>query len=135
MALFVWENRFKTNISIIDEQHQRLVALLNDLHETMRQKQDIALIGRTINELVLYTIYHFQTEEELLAQYEYPYLNAHKAEHANLTKEVYDLQNRFNKGNLILTAELLGFLKDWVNDHILGMDKNYCAFLQSKGVR
>lgn len=30
--------------------------------------------------------------------------------------------------------KLMTFLKDWLNNHILGTDKKYVAFLNSKGV-
>jgi hemerythrin len=135
MAIFVWDNRFVTNIEVIDQQHQKLIGLLNDLHEAMKQKRDAALIGQTINELVVYTVYHFRTEEELLAKYEYPGLNNHKAEHAYFTKEIYSLQERYSKGSTVFTTEILSFLKDWVNDHILGIDKSYAAFLRNKGAK
>ena len=134
MALFVWDNRLKTNITICDEQHQKLIAILNELHDAMKAKKDMDLIGKTLTELIDYTVYHFQTEERLLEDHQFPYLNSHKAEHANLTKEVYDLKKRFNSGEHVMTTEVLSFLKNWVNDHIIGMDKNYTTFLRNKGV-
>jgi hemerythrin-like metal-binding protein len=134
MALFVWDSKLKTNISVCDEQHQKLIALLNELHEAMISKKDKNLIGNTLDELIEYAVYHFQTEEKLLEQYEFPYLNSHKAEHANFSKEVFDIKKRFDSGETIMTTEVLSFVKNWVNDHIIGTDKNYTTFLRNKGV-
>ncbi len=134
MALFTWDSRLKTNITVCDEQHQKLISILNDLHEAMRIKKDKELIGKTLTELIDYTIYHFQTEEKLLEEHQFPYLNNHRAEHLNLTNEVKDLKKRYDSGETVLTTEVLSFLKNWVNDHIIGMDKNYTTFLHNKGV-
>ena len=134
MPLFLWDNKLKTNITSCDEQHQRLIGLINELFDVMQQKQDKSIIGKTLDELVVYTMYHFQLEEELMAQHGFPGLNRHKAEHANLTKEVYAYKTRYNNGEQLAPVELVSFLKDWVIDHIIGMDKNYSAFLRSKGV-
>ncbi len=134
MALFNWDSRLKTNISICDEQHQRLIELINNLHETSRSKADKEVLDKTLNELINYTIYPFQTEEELLDKYNFPYAARHKIEHAQFTNKIFDLRTRFEKGDTGITMETLTFLKDWVNDHIIGTDKNYSAFLRSKGV-
>jgi len=134
MALFNWDNKLKTNITICDQQHEKLISLLNELHDSMKSGKDKDVIGNTLNELIAYTFYHFQTEETLLEQNEFPYLNNHKAEHAYLTNQVKDLKARYERGEIILTIEVLTFLKDWVVDHIIGVDKNYSAFLRNKGV-
>lgn len=134
MALFPWDNRLKTNISVCDEQHQNLINLINGLHDAMISRKDKELIGKTIDELVVYSLYHFKTEENLLEEHQFPHLNSHKAEHAVWVKEVNGLKDRFEKGEEIRTIEILGFLKDWVYDHILVSDKKYSLFLRNKGV-
>ncbi len=134
MALFTFDSRLKTNITLCDQQHEKLISILNELHDEMKSGKDREIQGKTLTELLNYTVYHFETEEALLEQNEYPYLIRHKAEHAYLTNQVRDLKARYDNGENILTIEILTFLKDWVNDHIIGMDKNYSTFLRNKGV-
>jgi hemerythrin len=133
MALFVWDNKLKTNISICDEQHQKLTAILNELHEAMKNKKDKSLIEKTLNELVEYTLFHFKAEEQLLEQYEFPDLNNHRAEHAYFIREAYDLKKRFNNGETALTIDVFTSLKDRVKDHITGVIKTIQYFCTIKG--
>jgi len=64
----------------------------------------------------------------------YPEYKAHKAEHAKLTQKAIELQKDFQQGEPVITVEVLGFLRDWIQNHILGTDKKYSQFLNSKGV-
>ena len=40
MVLFEWDDTYSVNVGEIDEQHQKLVGMLNDLHEAMEQGKD-----------------------------------------------------------------------------------------------
>ena len=64
----------------------------------------------------------------------YPDFLAHKSEHDHLTERVMDLQRGFRSNEVRLTIEAMEFLKDWLRHHILGSDKKYSPFLNTKGV-
>ena len=36
---------------------------------------------------------------------------------------------------MILTLEVMNFLKDWLTGHILGVDKKYAPFFAAKGLK
>jgi len=84
--------------------------------------------------LANYTVYHFGTEEKLFRRYQYGEFQAHKKQHDDLTKQVLDLKAKLDTGKSLVTVEIMGFLKDWLNNHILKSDKKYGAFLNGKGV-
>lgn len=134
MALFVWSDRYSVNINEIDNQHKKLVDLLNSLHDSMKAGRGNEVLGKTLTELIQYVGTHFATEEKLFRTYGYPEYSAHKAEHDKLTQKAIELQKNFQQGAPVLTVEVLGFLKDWLQNHILGTDKKYSQFLNSKGV-
>ncbi|MDI6729156.1 MAG: bacteriohemerythrin [Thermodesulfovibrionales bacterium] len=134
MALFVWSDKYSVNINEIDSQHKKLVDMLNSLHDSMKAGKGNEVLGKTLTELIQYVGTHFATEERLLSTHGYPELNVHKSEHAKLTQKAIELQKDFQQGAPVLTVEVLGFLKDWLQNHILGTDKKYSQFLNSKGV-
>lgn len=80
--MFLWKKEFELGISSIDDQHKRLLEIgnrINDLlinHEEDDDNYDE--IFMVIEELKDYTIYHFNTEEELFVKYKYPEYNEHK---------------------------------------------------------
>ncbi len=134
MALFSWDKSYSVNINSIDAQHKKLIDLINNLHDSMRQGKGKEVLGSIFNELASYTIYHFNHEEELFAKYDYAERNRHKAEHEKLIVQINELKNNYNKGSNVLTMEVMNFLKMWLSDHIMGSDRKYSSFLNQKGV-
>jgi hemerythrin len=134
MALMQWNNMFETKIKKIDEQHQGLVNLLNNLHDSMLKGDSNSEMGKLLEKLVNYTVIHFKTEEEFFDKYAYPEKTQHKAEHNDLAGKASKLLVEHKAGKTVVSADLLYFLKDWLKTHILGTDKKYGPYLNSKGV-
>jgi hemerythrin-like metal-binding protein len=134
MALITWNEKFSVNITEIDSQHKKLIELINELHEAMKVAKGQDVMGNILSELVNYTVYHFGTEEKLFQKHGYAEYITHKKEHDDLTKQVVAAADKFNKGGNIITVEVMNFLKDWLQKHILTVDKRYAPFLNSKGV-
>lgn len=55
MALIQWSDSLSVNIAEIDAQHKRLVAMINDLNEAMKQGRGRDVIVRIVDGLVSYT--------------------------------------------------------------------------------
>jgi len=133
--MFIWEEKYSVNVKEIDEQHKKLVSILNELHTAMLgAKANYVLLKKILNELIEYTVYHFKTEEQYMVKYLYPKYAEHKESHKNLTEKVLSFYSDFEKGKKLLTVELLFFLKDWLTNHILGEDKMYSQFFNNKGL-
>lgn len=135
MPLFQWSENLSVNIAEIDAQHKKLVELINLLHDSMREGKGKDVMGKILNDLTDYTVYHFSTEEKLFEKYAYPESSRHKKEHENLTKQVLEIKGKFAEGKAVITMEVMNFLKDWLNNHIMQVDKKYSAFLNAKGVK
>jgi hemerythrin len=134
MALLEWtKEAFGTNVSKADEQHQKIFAMVNGLHESLGSG-DRQSIGRQLDALIDYVAMHFKTEEDLMQAHGYPELAAHKAEHDNLVQTCLDVQKKFHAGALDITPETTTFVKDWLVKHIPNVDKHYGPFFNSKGV-
>ncbi len=134
MALVEWSDKFLTNVKECDEQHKKLVNLVNSLYDAMSKGKGKEVLGKILDELVSYTDYHFKTEERLFQKYDYPDFAKHKLEHDQLTKKALDLKNRYKKGEVTISVEVMNFLSNWLKEHILRSDKLYGPFLNSKGV-
>lgn len=135
MALIIWSDTLKTNVTECDEQHKKLITLINTLHDAMKIGKGKVALGKVLTELVDYTQTHFRTEELLFVRHGYAGYAAHKAEHDTLTKQAKDLKANFEKDEGVITLEVMTFLKNWLETHILGTDKKYGPFLNGKGVQ
>jgi hemerythrin len=131
---FQWTKTFSVNIQEIDEQHKKWIACYNALSDAMSEKKEQAVLGMILDELVNYTVYHFETEEKLFQKYDYPEYLQHKGEHDKMRQQVADVHKRFNAGELLLNADVLNLLRTWLSQHILHTDKKYSDFLNNHGV-
>jgi hemerythrin len=134
MALFQWDDSFSVNVAEIDKEHQKLVAMINDLNDAMKQGKGKDILAKIIGELFAYAGSHFATEEEYFDKFRYPAAASHKLEHRNFVKKVSEFKDGFEKGQLALTVEVMNFLKDWLRKHIQGIDKKYGPFFNEKGL-
>jgi len=134
MALLNWNESYSVKIREIDLQHQKLVGLINDLHDGMKAGRGSAVLGSILTELVNYTAFHFAFEEKIFDKYGYPETSVHKKEHADLVKQVLAYKESFDSGKSVLTIDLMNFLRDWLTKHISGSDKKYTSFLTGKGL-
>lgn len=130
MAYFTWNDSLMVGNSFIDNDHKKLVGLVNDLHEAMAQGKGKDIVGKTLNNLIKYTAEHFKREEDEMKRINYPGALAHKQEHEKLVREVLDLQKKFNEGNALLTVKVSKFLKDWLLDHIMKTDMSLSVALK-----
>ncbi|MBP7554444.1 MAG: hemerythrin family protein [Spirochaetes bacterium] len=135
MALFIWKEEYSVGISSIDEQHKKLVSLLNELHSSMLSARANSILEKLLTELSEYTVYHFKNEENLMIDHKYSKYEEHKKNHKNFTDKVHSYLEDFKNGKKLLTVELLFFLKDWLINHINGEDKQYSAFFIERGVK
>ncbi len=134
MAILNWTEQLSVNVVDIDNQHKKLIDLINNLHEAMKQGKGKDIIGNVLNELIDYTVYHFGKEEKYQIQYNYPNYIAHKAEHDKFVKKALDLKKDYESGRMVISMEVLSFLQDWVRDHIQKTDKQYSAYFNEKGL-
>ena len=134
MALIKWTKELSVDISSIDEQHKILISMINEFYEKISEKSNNELISDLITKMKDYTILHFSVEEKLFEQYNYADFEQHKKQHDGFIKKVSDLEERFNKGEIILSFEITKFLKDWLINHIQGTDKKYTKFFIEKGI-
>jgi hemerythrin-like metal-binding protein len=132
--LFPWNSRLIIGIDSIDEQHRKLVMLINDLHQAMKSKVGTAESGRILDELAEYTRYHFDFEEKLFDHHTYPAAAAHVSEHRALVEKVNAFREDFRMGRAGLSMDLMYFLSDWLRQHIMKTDKAYVPFFKGKKV-
>jgi len=135
MALVTWDQSYSVSVKRLDEQHQKLFALLNALHEAMRQGKGQAMVHGTLRELASYTVTHFRAEEELMRKAGFPGLVAHQAEHQKFVARVNQFTEELEAGRNASPIALVGFIKDWLADHIRRTDRSYGAYLNAHGVQ
>ena len=138
MALIEWDDSLRLGIAVVDRQHERLVGIINRLHEATIEGRGTDVIGEILDELIIYTATHFSTEEKYFAQFEYPDAEEHKREHDALIEKVSAFANEFEtalrSSRPDLAKELLQFLQIWWRYHMMETDSKFVALFKERGL-
>lgn len=135
MALIQWNDSFSVKVAEIDQQHQKLVYMINELNDAMKQRKGKDVLGKIINGLVNYAATHFNTEEKYFDRFGYPETDSHKKEHVAFVKRVSEFKDGFEKGKLGLSIEVMNFLSEWLKNHIKVNDMKYSQFFNKNGLK
>lgn len=130
MSLFAWNPAYSVGCAEIDEQHQQLFRMADELHSAMMERRGKDVLAGLLKRLVAYTKYHFATEERRMTESGYPQYTQHHAEHVKLTEKVVDYQDKVLRGETAMSIEVMNFLSDWLKHHIQGSDQKLSAHLR-----
>ncbi len=129
MPFIKWRDSYSVGVEQFDNEHRKLVELINRMFVIVRDKDDIMAISDAVGRLIDYTQFHFKSEEAALQQAGFPNLGAHKKQHAELERQVLAFHERILSEDNAMRVEFYSFLREWLIKHILEEDKKYTKFL------
>ena len=135
--LVSWSKIYSMGYRLIDEQHQKLFDLVNDLfnHVTGNETKERLYFQKVIKEAVDYIKVHFATEEKIMLQVQYAGYQEHKKTHDAFILKVAENVRDFAAGKKFNLASFTRFLKDWILTHIAIMDKQYFTYFKKIATR
>jgi len=125
MAFAEWTNDYSVNVAEIDDQHKKLFAMIDEYYQALGRKEQTEALAELLEGLAQYAATHFHNEEVYFDKFGYQHAEAHKQAHADLVARVTDIAARARQGVAVLNMELATFLRDWLNEHIKGLDTQY----------
>ena len=127
MKAFSWNPCFITGLDEVDEQHHRLVDVINRFGELIMRPEGASLVELEVvfSELAAYAQYHFAAEEAMMAamQVDPRHVVQHQQTHVKFLDEVTLLHGSVSESNRGAAKSLLQFLTHWLAYHILGSDQ------------
>ena len=122
-----WNKTFELGHVRIDAEHRAFFDIIKSVDLELRAGHDVMRVLRLLNELRLYTEFHFVSEENIMEDAHYPDIADHRNLHKALLEELYvlihDIQNGVDRFH-----ELVPFLFDWFCAHTLSVDGKFTAF-------
>ena len=135
MPLITWDDTYRVYIAELDQQHKKLINMINDMHAAMLQGTARESIGKIITDLLEYAKKHFASEEKILDAHGFPEAAAHKEKHAEFLVQVTEFKEKIETRQFSLSISVMQYLNNWVKNHIKGTDQKYVPFLTGKGVK
>ncbi len=133
--MFEWDEKYSVGVLSIDNQHKEILSIMGRLLEAMKKGQASEIIAGIIHELEKYAASHFQKEEFFFHRFNYIGSSDHIIEHQNFKDKIRALKSDLHSGKITLSFELLNFLKDWIDHHILVIDKAYSECFRLNGLK
>ena len=124
---FDFSEKYHTGIAIIDEEHAMLFAIIRDANalisqELLHDKYDEII--SILEELREYTIHHFQDEEEYMKRICYPGLEVQQHAHQAFVDRLNEINlDVMDDNQQEYLEELVEYLRNWLVNHILRVDK------------
>lgn len=130
-----WKKEYLLGIPLVDQQHQQLLSRTSRLLKSIHHNQATDW-AEVLNFLEEYILLHFQTEEELMEKYHYPFLEAHRYEHRCFTENYCNLKQEIQSGRhdrLYLLFKIDLFLVDWLINHTTKNDRHWATYIRQAG--
>lgn len=92
-----------TGIEEIDNQHKEIFEFFEHMFETSKTNKGLSAIIKVAENLGSLLQKHFETEESYMEKYNYPEIEMHKKEHANIISEYLKIKSNLLNGKYDLT--------------------------------
>ena len=130
-----WDNEYSVGVASIDAKHKEIFLQLNKLLELVKNGKADSEVTQILMELEKYAITHFQKEEFFFRKFAYSGAAEHIIEHQLFISKINEFKSGLKTRKLSITIELLHFLKEWIEHHILVSDRAYSECFRQNGLK
>lgn len=132
---FDWCKEMECGVQIIDAQHKILFRIGRDMEQLIVNGCQNATTKELLDivcELREYTSYHFYTEEDLMAKYNYPQTDAHKVSHARFKAKIVSIDlPMLGKHPEQVLPHIKDDLQDFLFNHVLTEDQELGRYIKT----
>ena len=130
-----WDDKFSFGISMIDEEHRKVIDAINKAFVAMKQNYNPEAFKELLKEMTNYALTHFATEETYMIKFKYSGYKYHKKEHHDFSMITIADLRKVDKGNDQRINDNLLYIIGWLLNHIQGTDKKYVDCFNENGLK
>lgn len=130
MAIYEWSKFMSVGVEELDSDHKAIICLINRLHDSLQSGPESVDLGEIFDSLIAYIEWHFARGEEIMEASGYPGVANHRAEHVAFARYIFKARDSYRGGaNPAMARGLLDYLWNWIERHILILDKPYRPYV------
>jgi hemerythrin len=129
-----WSAEYSVGIAKIDEQHQDLFGMINELQFLLMRDWNRDMVKDSFERFLKKITEHFNDEECYMELFNYPSKTTHQHYHQELLLKANDVLSRLNAQSMSLTADIADYLEIWLTHHVEGPDRAMGLFLIQSGL-
>ena len=123
MPLLQWKESYSLKNAVLDTQHKKLFAIVNKLYHDNMDGITEQAYETALDNLIAFTKYHFQTEEQFLHKIKHPLSYSHKQEHIRFAEKIVEFKNTAEYDIHKKANDLIKLLVNWVLHHVVVEDR------------
>jgi len=124
-----WDPRLSVGDDYIDAQHAMLFYLIVQLKEALASNGVLDRLLKILDEVKKYATFHFASEENYMADVDYPDRHEHARIHTRMLVElcghIRDVETDGQFGHAALR-----FVENWLNHHVAREDQKFAKYAQ-----
>lgn len=117
MTLIAWRDEYSVGLPDVDHEHRVLIAMINDLAESLGPETPPARIVGALGEICSRIAAHFALEEREMRSLKYVGLGEHKRDHERLLEDILDIMADVEDPGSYDPALLERRLSAWFTEH------------------
>lgn len=128
-----WSDTLKIGVEFVDEEHKTLIDSYQKLYSMMREGKGHAYYKELLDFLEKYVEDHFNHEEKVQLETNYPDAESHKKLHDDFKEKIKEIIEKHGQGEIDNKdlIEINLFLKNWLIQHILEVDMAFGKYYLS----
>ncbi|MFC1732879.1 bacteriohemerythrin [candidate division KSB1 bacterium] len=134
MPAVQWSQSYDLGIQEIDEQHQKLIGIMNKLYEGFEHEMENEEVESVLSEMLDYANDHFLLEEKYFQEFNYEKADQHKLEHQAFRAKLDGLKKEMTENKEAVAADAMGYLADWFISHTQTSDRDYIQCFHEHGL-
>jgi hemerythrin len=132
MVRLKWSKTHEVFLPEIDGEHRTLFRLTEDYQQAILTKENQEHVDAALRYLLAACEEHFQHEERMMAETQYPSMQWHKQQHDTVRKRCAEILDRIAAGDSKAPHELVRFVANWLKDHTAVADRMMGAHLRNR---
>lgn len=132
--LIEFTDKMRTNITEMDEQHQKIVNLINDIFEAYNSKKSKKTFKENLRMFTDYIAWHFNNEENYFKKFNFEHAQVHIKSHEDFISNTNNFIDAYNQGKESSPEQWFAMVQSWIRDHFIKMDHLYTELFKSKGL-
>ena len=126
-----WKKSWECGEKNIDHQHRELFYLLSHLMKASLEDVDNQEVVEQIDKIIEHLLFHFDYEESILVEKNYPDVNSHKQIHGDLVRRTQEIRSLVSQGEMNGLRAFSMIFEEVVADHLLNEDIHYFSYIEN----
>lgn len=127
-----WKDEFAVGVELVDSQHKKLFEIAGSAEQLLLlpEKTDkFDQILEIIYELKDYVVFHFNAEQNILENIQYPKYFSHRVMHNDFIEKMNSVDiDKIDDNQQKNLLEILNFIMDWIKEHVLVEDRVWAKY-------